>query len=187
VEGLMLALGYPFILIFVKVRRRSVIEVLWGNIISRNHTNISSQSIRLLTGLALLWLASHFLIQQVVWLSAQLQTTPFVVSLLLLSISSNLPELIVAIQAVMKKQTTVAYGNYLGSAIANTLIFGFLTVLSRGTIYVSDGLTFVLPAIVLLVTLFFFFLRSNKGLSRLEGAALIAVYIFYVVAEWQLR
>jgi Ca2+/Na+ antiporter len=52
------------------------------------------------------------------------------------------------------------------------------------TIIVRDGLSLLFPAIFLLIILFFFFLRSLKGLSRVEGFTLLLIYVLYIVAEW---
>jgi cation:H+ antiporter len=124
------------------------------------------------------------LVQQTLWLSTTFGTTPFVVSLLMLSIGSNLPELVVAAQAVIRRKSEVAYGSYLGSGVANAFFFGLLTIMHQQTIIVRDGLSLLFPAIFLLIILFFFFLRSLKGLSRVEGFTLLLIYITYIIAEW---
>jgi cation:H+ antiporter len=185
-EGAMLIIGYPLLLLFVKVKRKSIVEILWGSLHS-SRFNITSHTLRLVGGLLLMWFASHLLINQVVWLAETTHTSTFLVGLLVLSLGSNVPELVVAVQAVLKKQSTIAYGSYLGSAIANTLIFGLLTVINHNTIYIPDGLSFILPCILLLVALFFFFIRSHKGLSRWEGFVLISIYLLYLGGEWLLK
>lgn len=182
-EGAVLLAGYPMIWLLIKIRKQSVLQSMFNQLI-RKPFNLPNKGGQMLLGIVLLIIASHLLVRQTLWLAATFDTTPFLVSLLILSIGSNLPELVVAIQAAIRGKTEVAYGNYLGSAVANSAFFGLLTLMHNQTIFIPDGLSLLFPSILLLIVLFFFFLRSEKGLSRVEGVTLLLIYIAYLTGEW---
>lgn len=182
-EALVTLAGYPLIWLLIKIRKQSVLQSMF-NQLTHKRFSMPNKAWQMFAGVAMLVVASHLLVQQTLWLSNTFQTTPFLISLLILSIGSNLPELVVAFQAALKGKTEVAYGSYLGSAVANTFFFGLLTLLHRQTIFVYDGLSLLFPSILLLSVLFYFFLRSEKGLSRVEGFTLLLVYAAYLTGEW---
>lgn len=182
-EAIFAVCGYPLIWILIKIRKQSVLQSMF-NQLSQNRFSLPNKSWQMFLGFGMLVVASHLLVQQTLWLSESFDTSPFLVSLLMLSIGSNIPELVVAVQAALKGKTEVAYGSYLGSAVANTVFFGLLTLIHQETIVVFSGLPLLFPSIVLLIVLFYFFLRSEKGLSRVEGVTLLLVYFAYLVGEW---
>jgi len=49
---------------------------------------------------------------------------------LFLSVGTNLLELSITITSIWKKHKEVAFGDYLGSAAANTFLFGVLTLMA---------------------------------------------------------
>ena len=182
-EAVLLVVGYSLIWLLIKVRKQSVLLTMYERM-QHSVFSLPNKSWTLIAGVILLIGASHLLVEQTVWLAGTFHTTPFLVSLLLLSIGSNVPEIVVAFQAVMHKKTDVAYGSYLGSAVANAFFFGLLTLVYNQTIYIENGLLLLLPVMILMIVLFFFFLRSEKGLSRVEGVTLLLLYAGYLIGEW---
>lgn len=182
-EATLLVLGYPLLWLLIKIRHQSVLATMFYQL-TRTRGSIPNKSRQMLLGIGLLVMAGYFLVQQTLWLSTAFGTTPFLISLLMLSVGSNIPELVVAIRAALNGKTEVAYGSYLGSGVANAFFFGLFTLLQQQAIPVPHGVTLLFPTIIFLIVLFFFFLRSNKGLSRLEGLLLLAIYFLYVTGEW---
>ncbi len=102
-----------------------------------------------------------------------------VIGLTVVAIGTSLPELIACVVAVLRKHTDVALGNVVGSCIYNIMgILGLTAVIqpiavpaeiARIDIWVMLGVT-----ALLIVQL-----RSGWRLSRIEGAALLALYCGY--------
>ncbi len=137
----------------------------------------------ILVGGVIIFFASRVLIDETHFLSDLFGIPGSFIGLLILSIGTNIPELVVAIRAVQKKHTDIALGNYLGSAITNTVLFGLLVLINgRFTI---DAAEFSITSIVTGVGLiaFYWFARSKNILSRMEGWALAAMYIVFVLFQ----
>ena len=78
---------------------------------------------------------------------------------------TNIPELVVAIRAVTKHRSDIAFGGYVGSALTNTLSFGILVLINRG--FQVTASQFIITAIILTIglILFYIFAQSKNTLS----------------------
>ncbi|MGV9171661.1 MAG: sodium:calcium antiporter [Promethearchaeia archaeon] len=66
--------------------------------------------------------SSYFIIESIIFLSNQLNLHEFILSFLLLSLGTSLPELTVCISALRKKHYNIAIGNIIGSCIVDASI-----------------------------------------------------------------
>lgn len=73
-------------------------------------------------GLVILILAGDALVRGAVNLALRLGITPLVVSLTVVAFGTSAPELIIAIQAALEGAPGIAYGNVIGSNIANVFL-----------------------------------------------------------------
>lgn len=134
-------------------------------------------------GVAIVFLSSQYIVRQTIAFSELLNIPSYYISLLALSIGTNLPELSIAIKAVISGKKDVAFGDYLGSAAANTLLFGIFTLINEGEVftYSSFFMTFLFTAVGLV--LFYRFSRSNKFISVPEGLVLLGIYGLFLAYE----
>ena len=103
------------------------------------------------------------------------------IGILLVSLSTTLPELSTSISGALRRQGGLVMGNLIGSVVTNsTLVLGLVALINPITIQVPE--IFGASAITLVITLIFFtvFVRSQYLISRLEALALILGYISYV-------
>lgn len=127
--------------------------------------------------------AGKILVDEALFFSRSLSVPPSLIGLVLLSIGTNVPELTVALRCIIRKKTDIAFGDYLGSAAANTLIMGFLPLLN-GPFRVERS-EFIATFILLCagLALFFVFSRSRHDLSRKEGGVLLGIYGAFMVLQ----
>lgn len=139
--------------------------------------------VKTIVGAVLIFFAGHILVEESVYFAQLASLPPSLIGLVILSIGTNVPEIMVAVQALRQKQKGIAFGNYLGSAVTNTPIFAFL-VLANGS-FVFPATQFVMTAIIMGFGLFLFalFVRSKCTLTRAEGAALFSFYVLFVIAQ----
>lgn len=138
---------------------------------------------RIVGGGVMIFFASRILVDQAVLFSMLLGAPTSLVGLVLLSLGTNVPELTVAIRAVIRKRADVAFGDYIGSATVNTFIFGMLPFVN-GAFAFNTGetrATTLLLAVGLVV--FYFFARSESSLSRREGAVLLVFYVAFIALQ----
>lgn len=128
--------------------------------------------------------ASRFLVEQVVYFSGVFHAPPSLVALLLLSIGTNLPELAVAVRSILARQQEIAFGDYLGSAVANTPVFGFLAI-TNGTFAVQATEPFLATAVLMVAgsALLYGFAKSERTVTRGEGVVLMGFYVCFLAVH----
>lgn len=138
---------------------------------------------KVLISAAVIFFSGNLLVSEAVWFAEVLNAPKALIGMLLLSIGTNIPEIAIALRAVIKKRSEVALGNYLGSATMNTLTFGMLAIISgpfaldQGSVVVACFFT------VVGFILFYFFIKSKDVLSRKEGIILLVVYLLFLAVN----
>ncbi|OGC47674.1 hypothetical protein A2886_02760 [candidate division WWE3 bacterium RIFCSPHIGHO2_01_FULL_42_13] len=183
IEGAILIALYVALLIFIQRENRGI----FGEHNERL-MHIRSYSLldvlKLLLGIGIVFISSRFIVDQTIFFSQFLRVSPFVVSLVILSLGTNLPELSLALRAVINHQKDIALGDYLGSAAANTLFFGIFTLLNGGEVLTVNSFLTTFVFIALALGLFYHFSRSQRNISRNEGAILMLMYIIFAIFEF---
>ncbi|KKS59538.1 MAG: Na+/Ca+ antiporter, CaCA family [candidate division WWE3 bacterium GW2011_GWB1_42_41] len=108
----------------------------------------------------------------------------FLLSIVILSLGTNLPEFFLALRGIKQNKKDVAFGDYIGSASANTLIFGGLVFLNGGTVTLTNNFLQSLVFILIALVCFYFFARSKNTISRKEGIVLVMIYVCFVALEF---
>lgn len=133
----------------------------------------------LAAGIGLIFISSNLIVEKTLNLAELLQISPFVISLVVLSIGTSLPEVAIGIRSVIMKEKDVAIGGYLGSAITNTWIFAVLTFANNGELKVTSGSLFSSIVFVLGLIVFFYFANSKRFLSRKESLILLGIFLIF--------
>lgn len=141
--------------------------------------------IKMLVGLGLLVSASGQIVDSTEYFAGLFSWSPFLVSLILVSIGTNIPELSLVVRSVFENKKDVALADYVGSASANTLLFGVFSILYGSTIVLPNHFVQRLVFIVVGIMIFYFFSRSKNKLSRIEAMFLVLVYVLFVFVEIQ--
>lgn len=137
-------------------------------------------------GVLLLLVASSLLVDKILELSDSFAIPTSIIGLYLLSIGTNVPEIVLLLTAERKgvKAQRLIMGNFLGSAAANISILGILGILSNG-FEINDFITFT-PLLFMLsvaLTLFLVFSYSQRTLTKNEGFILTFLYFGLFVTE----
>ncbi len=139
--------------------------------------------LKVIFGLVVVFISSNFIFEQTLVFSNLLNMPPFYISLLALGLGTNLPEMSIAIRAVLSNKKDVAFGDYLGSGAANVLLFGLLTLTNGGEVLTINNFLPMFIFVVLGLGLFFYFSQSKKDISVKEGYTLLFLYFLFVVYE----
>jgi len=137
---------------------------------------------KILVAIILVFFASSILVKQTTVLANYFGASPFIISILVISVGTNIPELSIAVRAVLAKKKDIAFGNYLGSATLNTLELGLLGLISTKPIP-ALGSNFSIAVFLVGLVLFLYFAKSRKTISRVEGSVLILIYFLFVAFE----
>jgi cation:H+ antiporter len=136
-----------------------------------------------LAGIAV-FVGAHFLVEQAVNLSAAFSIPTSLVGVLMLSLGTNIPEIVIALRSLARATPDIAFGNYLGSAAMNTLIFGMLAI-GSGTFLIEPSVFFVTTTLFVTGIVFLFiFARSHLTITRKEGIFLFLFYAAFLLFQF---
>lgn len=147
-----------YLLLFFQVQReKGIFDTEHSNVLklkSYSYTDI----LKVLLGVGIVFLAGHTVVDKTLYFANMFHVSPFYISLVFLSLGTNLPELSLAIRAVISGKKDVAFGDYVGSAAANTLLFGVFTLVHSGEVVTINNFfkTFLIMTVSLGVFFLFF-------------------------------
>ena len=111
-------------------------------------------AIALFLGLILLFLGGELLVKGSVALALKMRISTLVVGMTVVSFATSAPELFVSLQAVLNGSNDIAFGNVIGSNIANiTLVLGFTALIFR--VKISEQTATLNYPVLLLASLVF--------------------------------
>lgn len=180
-EGLFSILLYAD-LVYIVEKRKGLLERIKDNLV-HNKNHIVNDLIKIVLGVGTVFVASRYIVDETIYFSNLFQVSPFLISLIVVSLGTNLPELSLVIRALLLKKKEVALGDYLGSAAANTVIFGGLILANGASTVVPNHFLQTFIFIVGGLLIFYIFSRSKNDISREEGLVLLLGYLLFLFVE----
>lgn len=133
-------------------------------------------------GLAILLVGGSIFIDGAVAIAKSLGVGDRVIGLTIVAIGTSLPELITSLVAARKGFADIAVGNVIGSNIFNVLLcLGSAGLVGTIAMPIAE-LAFDLGMLVLMTSLAALFIRSERTISRGEGAIALGLYVAYTLA-----
>ena len=140
-------------------------------------------------GLVLLYLGGESLVKGAVSLSTKLRISTLIVGLTIISFATSAPELFVSLQAAFEGKSNIAFGNVIGSNIANiALVLGITAMIFRVNIS-KQTLNFNYPVMLLSSIALAVVLYFTNALSTTIGFVFIAtllLFLAYLVKQTKL-
>ena len=140
-----------------------------------------------LVALVFLLGSSKYVIEYAKVLSEELNITPLLIGIFLISLGTTLPELTFTVKSVMSMHESMAIGDIIGSVIANsTLVLGVTAIITPITV---NSLIFLTSTLFMIFSAFIFltFAESESGISWREGISLIMLYFLFVIVETYIK
>jgi len=181
-EGVLLIVMY--IMLFIVLYQKN--NFLLNFIKSSNKIKKKSGFIllKIIFGIIIVTASSHLILTQTFYFAEYFKISPYLISLFALSLGTNLPELSIAIHSIVKGEKEIAFGNYMGSASANTLLFGIFTILNNSKGFSVGNFLVTFFFLLTGLSLFFKFSLTKKEVSRKEGLILFSVYLLFICLEF---
>lgn len=134
-------------------------------------------------GTAIMILSSNGIIKLSTELLSSYNISPFVTGLILFSVGTNLPEIVVSFRAWLKNVPEVSLSHLTGAAIAHIFVIGIFTTMSPLSLVIDDSYKFFL--ISLIVVLFFIikYYKSGKAFTKNEGINLLLLYLLFIIGQ----
>jgi cation:H+ antiporter len=128
----------------------------------------------LLVGLALVGVASHFLIASAVQLARSFGVSEWAIAVTVVAAGTSVPEMATTLAGVVRGHTAISAGNVIGSDIFNVLgVLGLAGMLHPMALEPAARASLLALAGMVLVV--FLMMRSGWRISRLEGMTLVAL------------
>ena len=141
----------------------------------------------LIGGLVLLVLGGELLVRGAVQVATRFGVSPLVIGLTLVGFGTSTPELVTSVQAALSGSPGIAYGNIVGSNIANILLILGASALLTPIVVASNALKRD-SAVMVAVALVFAAAATLMPLGHLVGLLFVAALALYVfTAFWQER
>jgi len=180
-EGFVAVAAY-LALFFIFSKHKAFAEKLKTKLTKHKSTTYYDLA-KIMVGIMMLVLASRQIVESTVFLANVLQIAPFFVSLIAVALGTNIPELSIVFRSIYRKKSEVAFADLLGSASANTFLFGLLTLFYQKGISIPNNFAHRFIFIAIGLILMYFFVRSKNKLSRSESAVLLLLYLGFVIVE----
>ena len=133
-------------------------------------------------GVGVMFFSSRFIVTSAEVIMGMFSIAPLLFGLFFLSLGTNLPEIALAYESIRHRRREIAFGDFLGSSAANTLILGILGVIAPFT----GGNGRLVGALLLLGSITIYFLwaiSSGRTITRKEGIGLLVFYLLFVGYE----
>lgn len=131
-------------------------------------------------GLLALFYGSEFTINSAVDIAHALNISDRIIGLTIVAFGTSLPELVVCINAALKKESDLCIGNIIGSNIFNILFVLGLAGIIHPITYKANFLSDNILALIAVLMLFIYTFKS-KQLNKWQGLSFVLIYLGYVV------
>ena len=128
-------------------------------------------------GLTVLVICCDLFVDNAVLIAKSFGVNDAFISLTLIACGTSLPELAASIAAALKKNTSMALGNIVGSNIFNIALI--LGLCSQVTPLTSTGITFVDYIVMISAVVLLYAFGKNCKIERWEGVLLLLGYVAY--------
>jgi cation:H+ antiporter len=136
--------------------------------------------------LAALLLATRWFVLASISLAHSLNIPVFLMGLVFVSLGTTLPELTVNLKSILSKHQGIAFGDLLGSVIANlTMVTGIGAMIEP---LVFDRFRFMVTGVILLFGIFLsvLFIKGRK-ITWKHGLVLVGLYIVFLLVQFVVR
>jgi cation:H+ antiporter len=181
IEGAILIILYGILLYLVQ-RKNGIFDKNNAQLL-----NIKAYSykdiLKILIGIVVVFVSSSIIVDKTIYFAGILKISPFYISLIIVALGTDLPELSLAIRSVVLGKKELAMGDYLGTAAVSTFLFGLFILLHQGEILTDSNFLITFLFISLALCLFYYFSRIKNFISRKNGFVLLGLYIIFVALE----
>lgn len=122
----------------------------------------------------LIIISAHFTVESASEIAKSFGVSEWIIGIIMISLGTSLPELVVSISAAIKGKVDMAIGNIIGSNMANTTVVIGAAALTNPLIFDAKIYLFDITT-MLFATLLLIFITANKLYNASAGISLIVI------------
>jgi cation:H+ antiporter len=136
---------------------------------------------KLILGIVGIYFGGKWVVNGAIFIASQFGLSEFLISATIIAVGTSLPELVVCIAAILKKNTGLAVGNVIGSNIFNvTWVLGIIPLISPLKIPSYIGFDIGVMFLSMLILFIFMATGERHELRRKDGILFLLLYFLYV-------
>jgi cation:H+ antiporter len=135
--------------------------------------------ILILSGVAIIG-GANYLIVEAVFFAEFFHISKMLIGVSLVAVGTSLPELSVSVSAARQGYGDIAVANVIGSNIANIFLILGVSALIFPLAITHETLVFIAPFMIVMTVLLLIFIKTRWELSRIEGLAVLILYILFM-------
>lgn len=139
--------------------------------------------LKIIIGLVIIFISSQLIVDKTIYFADMIKIPAFYISLIVIALGTDLPELTLAVRSVLSGKKELAMGDYIGGAAVTSFMFGFFTILHNGEVLTVSNFFVTFMFILIALSLFYFFFRTRNFVSRKNGLIMLGVYLLFVILE----
>lgn len=128
----------------------------------------------LLSGTFLVIIGAHFSVESASTIAKSFGISEWIIGIIMISLGTSLPELVVSISAAIKGKVDMAIGNIIGSNMANTTVVLAAAAMTHPMHINASAYLFDI-ATMIVATLLLVFITANKLYTKSAGISLIII------------
>ncbi len=172
-EGLILIAMYIALFFFIE-KKDGLLDS--DNNVLNTRSYSYKDIVKILSGIVLAFVASKIIVDNTIYFANILHVSTYFISLFILALGTNLPELSLAIRAIISGRKDIAFGDYIGSAAVNTLFFGIFTLMNVGEVLTINNFLTTFLIMTFGLGLFFVLTRIHNTVTKNTGIILLVLY-----------
>ncbi len=184
VDGILLLVGFAIYVFWLFSKKDRFTKIYENSPQKFRKMEMAKDIIIILVGLVLLLVGGQGIVKSAIYLYQESNLPLGLIGIFVVAIGTCMPETIFSLQAARKGQDWMILGNQMGNvAITSTFILGIVSLIYP--IRINDFSPFVIARIFLIIATlsFFFFMKTNQKITKLEGIFLIGIYIVFLLTE----
>jgi cation:H+ antiporter len=191
-DGVILLVAYAFYIrdVVIAGKHKSLAEkgVKKHGLFTRlkwiHNNHVDGWAVKLMLGVAGVIVGADLLVRFASGLATDLGVPAFLIGILVVSVGTSLPELVLETQAIKRKDVALVFGDLLGSTVANsTLIIGITTLIHPIEITKVSKYAVAGGSFIVVFSLLWAFSMTKKKLDRWEALVLLGLYVMFVGLE----
>jgi cation:H+ antiporter len=139
---------------------------------------------KVILGIVLLILAAQGMVFSALWFAGALNLSLALIGILIIAVGNAIPEIYFAIVSAKQGKAGIVLGNLMGSVVVPaTLVLGIVAIICP--IQIQDFSPFAIGRFFLIISalFFFFFVRTDRKITRREALFLLGIYALFVLVE----
>lgn len=177
-EGLLLIVVY---LLYIFIIQGD--EKIHEKVLKAPSMDLGWDALSLAAGLFVVIYSSHVVVGNSIMLANLLGIKQSLIGALIIGLGTSLPELVISLGALYKKETSLSVGNLIGSNIFDILMVLGVGSLISPLVFTTNMILFDIPFLFLISTMALLFFIIKRGIQKKESIALIVAYIVYALLK----